>query len=80
MIGKIVKFKEDVTGLAAQWCVKNNVPGKVIGTESGRLRINVGLQYSVYVYPEQVTVISESGDIEPLTIAVIKSAPVPDDF
>lgn len=79
MIGNIVSFRENADYLAAQWCRKHDVLGKVIGEESGMLRIDIGLYYNVYARHDQVQLVSEDGKLSPLAAELQRSAPIPDD-
>ena len=78
MINNIVKFRHNTGIQAAQWCREHDLPGKVISEESGRLQIDVGLYYNIYAGIDQVQIVSEDGDIEPLDLSLQNLAPIPD--
>ena len=78
MIGNIVNFRENANFLAAQWCREHNLPGKVISEESGLLQIDVGLYYNIYANVDQIQILSEDGELEPLDLNLRNSAPIPD--
>ena len=78
MIDNIVNFRENANFLAAQWCREHHLSGKVISEELGRLQIDVGLSYNIYASIDQIQVIAESGELEPLNSDLRNSAPIPD--
>ena len=78
MIGSIVKFRHNATQQAAKWCIEHHLLGKVINEELGRLQIDVGLPYNIYVDIDQIQIISEDGEFEPLSSDLLNSAPIPD--
>lgn len=78
MIGNIIKFRYNINIQAAQWCKKHDLPGKVIGEKSGLFQIDVGLPYIIYASVDQIQIISENGELEPLSSDLLHSAPIPD--
>lgn len=80
MIGKIVNFQENADHLAAKWCREHNLAGKVVGEEAGLLQIDVGLYYQIYAKPDQVQLISDTGEVKPLNPDLQSKAPIPDDY
>lgn len=78
-IGSIVSFNETADHLAACWCRKHSINGKVVGTKSGVLELDVGLYYKVYAQPGQLNFIAAEGEIPKIPHELAAKAPVPDD-
>lgn len=78
MIGSIIKFRHNANQQAAKWCRKHHLSGKVIDEELGRLQIDVGLPYNIYASIDQIQIVSENGEFEPLSSDLLNSAPIPD--
>lgn len=78
-VGNIVRFNERADHLAAVWCRKHDIKGKVLGVESGVLKLDVGLYYKVFAHPNQVNLVAEAGEIPKVPRELEAQAPVPDD-
>lgn len=61
--GDIIRFTDDADCLAAVFCRKHGITGKVLSEEHGLYAIDVGFHYLIYVRPHQLTRIISRQDI-----------------
>ena len=61
--GDIIRFTDSADCLAAIFCRKHGITGKVLSEEHGLYAIDVGFHYFIYVRPHQLVRIIGRQDI-----------------
>jgi len=63
--GDIVKFIEIDKAEASQFCIENNLTGKVVGFYYGKTVVDFGLGYLIYADKNCLAVVTKRQDIPP---------------